>query len=202
MLDRALRRSRPGPYQVQAAIAACHAAAPTAADTDWAEIAALYGELARMTGSPVVELNRAVAVAMADGPAAGLALVDALDASGALAGYRYLHPRRGPTCCAGSTAVTRPPPRTAPLVTSPPPTPNAATSTADWRSSIRTDGPLIGQTGWGTGGPRCHPEPMTSRRWATAISVVVAACFTVHPSGAGRGSTAKTSESDPAMPDA
>ena len=65
--------SEPGPYQVQAAIAACHATAPTAADTDWVEIAALYGELARMTPSPVVELNRAVAVAMADGPEAGLA---------------------------------------------------------------------------------------------------------------------------------
>ena len=68
LLDRALRRGRPGPYQVQAAIAACHATAPTAADTDWREIALLYGELTRMTGSPVVELNRAVAVAMAEGP--------------------------------------------------------------------------------------------------------------------------------------
>jgi RNA polymerase sigma-70 factor (ECF subfamily) len=66
-----LRRGRPGPYQVQAAIAACHATAATPADTDWQEIAVLYGELRRMTGSPVVELNRAVAVAMADGPAAG-----------------------------------------------------------------------------------------------------------------------------------
>ena len=60
--------AEPGPYQVQAAIAACHATAPTADATDWAEIAALYGELARMVPSPVVELNRAVAVAMADGP--------------------------------------------------------------------------------------------------------------------------------------
>jgi len=90
VLDAALRRSRPGPYQVQAAIAACHATAATAADTDWSEIAALYGELARMNPSPVVELNRAVAVAMAVGPAAGLALVDALDASGRLAGYHLL----------------------------------------------------------------------------------------------------------------
>jgi RNA polymerase sigma-70 factor (ECF subfamily) len=90
VLDAALRRSRPGPYQVQAAIAACHATAGTAADTDWPEIAALYGELARMNPSPVVELNRAVAVAMADGPAAGLELVDALDASGRLAGYHLL----------------------------------------------------------------------------------------------------------------
>ena len=90
VLERALRRRRPGPYQVQAAIAACHAGAADAADTDWAEIAVLYGKLARMTPSPVVELNRAVAVAMAEGPAAGLALVDALDASGALSGYHLL----------------------------------------------------------------------------------------------------------------
>jgi RNA polymerase sigma-70 factor (ECF subfamily) len=94
VLDRALRRTQPGPYQVQAAIAACHTAARDAGDTDWQEIAALYGELGRMTHSPVVELNRAVAVAMADGPEAGLALVDALDASGALSGYHYLHATR------------------------------------------------------------------------------------------------------------
>jgi RNA polymerase sigma-70 factor, ECF subfamily len=90
VLDAALRRSRPGAYQVQAAIAACHATAADAADTDWAEIAALYGELARLVPSPVVELNRAVAVAMADGPAAGLGLVRALEESGALAGYHLL----------------------------------------------------------------------------------------------------------------
>ena len=90
LLDRALRRRRPGPYQVQAAIAACHAGASRAADTDWAEIAALYRRLATMTPSPVVELNLAVAVAMAEGPAAGLARVEALQASGALAGYHLL----------------------------------------------------------------------------------------------------------------
>jgi RNA polymerase sigma-70 factor, ECF subfamily len=90
ILDAALRRGQPGAYQVQAAIAACHATAADAADTDWAQIAALYGELARLVPSPVVELNRAVAVAMADGPAAGLDLVAALDASGALAGYHLL----------------------------------------------------------------------------------------------------------------
>ena len=76
---------------MQAAIAACHATAADARDTDWVEIAGLYGELARMVPSPVVELNRAVAVAMADGPDAGLRLVDALDASGALSTY-YLLP--------------------------------------------------------------------------------------------------------------
>jgi RNA polymerase sigma-70 factor (ECF subfamily) len=92
LLDRALRRQRPGPYQVQAAVAACHATAPTASDTDWQEIAVLYAELGRMTGSPVVELNRAVAVAMAHGPAAGLELVGALDDQ--LGDYRYLHATR------------------------------------------------------------------------------------------------------------
>jgi len=90
VLDTALRRGAAGPYQLQAAIAACHASATTAADTDWRAIARLYGELAAVTRSPVVELNRAVAVGMADGPAAGLALVDALAAGGALAGYHLL----------------------------------------------------------------------------------------------------------------
>jgi RNA polymerase sigma-70 factor (ECF subfamily) len=90
-LDRALRRTKPGPYQVQAAIAACHATAQTADETDWVEIASLYGTLARMVPSAVVELNRAVAVGMADGPDAGLRLVDALAATGALHGY-YLLP--------------------------------------------------------------------------------------------------------------
>jgi RNA polymerase sigma-70 factor (ECF subfamily) len=90
LLEAALRRGEPGPYQVQAAIAACHATAPDAAATDWHEIAGLYRELGKMTASPVVELNRAVAVAMADGPVAGLAIVDALDAGGALASYHLL----------------------------------------------------------------------------------------------------------------
>jgi RNA polymerase sigma-70 factor (ECF subfamily) len=90
VLDAALRRGRPGAYQVQAAIAACHATVADAADTDWIEIAALYGELARLVPSPVVELNRAVAVAMADGPAVGLALVLALEESGELTGYHLL----------------------------------------------------------------------------------------------------------------
>ncbi|MEV0715751.1 RNA polymerase sigma factor [Asanoa sp. NPDC050611] len=90
LLRRALRRGRPGPYQIQAAIAAVHATAPTAADTDWTEIAGLYAELLKLAPSPVVELNRAVAVAMADGPLAGLVLVDRLAATGALAGYHLL----------------------------------------------------------------------------------------------------------------
>jgi len=90
LLDAALRRGEPGPYQVQAAIAACHATAATPGDTDWAEIAELYGRLGRLLPSAVVELNRAVAVAMADGPAAGLVLVEGLEADGALAGYHLL----------------------------------------------------------------------------------------------------------------
>jgi len=87
----ALADRRPGQYQIQAAIAGCHAVAPTAQATDWPRIARLYRHLADMTGSPVVELNRAVAVAMSDGPAAGLALLQRLEADGALGGY-YLLP--------------------------------------------------------------------------------------------------------------
>ena len=90
LLDAALRRGEHGPYQIQAAIAACHAQASAAEDTDWPQIAALYTQLAGLTPNPVVRLNRAVAVAMADGPAAGLALLDELDASGQLAGYHLL----------------------------------------------------------------------------------------------------------------
>ena len=90
ILDRALRRARPGPYQVQAAIAAIHDQAATPEQTDWPQIAALYGRLARLVPTPVVELNRAVAVGMADGPAAGLALVEALAAAGELEGYHLL----------------------------------------------------------------------------------------------------------------
>ncbi len=79
-----------GPYALQAAIAACHARAPTGADTDWARIASLYERLAALTPSPVVELNRAVAVGMADGPSAGLEIVDALIAAGSLGSYHLL----------------------------------------------------------------------------------------------------------------
>jgi RNA polymerase sigma-70 factor, ECF subfamily len=82
--------STPGPYQLQAAIAACHAVAESIETTDWAQIVALYDDLLVHAPSPVVRLNRAVAVAMADGPAAGLALVDELTASGDLAGYHLL----------------------------------------------------------------------------------------------------------------
>ncbi|WP_393086652.1 RNA polymerase sigma factor [Streptomyces sp. LN704] len=90
LLETALRRGRPGPYQIQAAIAACHATAATAGETDWADIAALYGELARLVPSAVVRLNRAVAVGMAEDQAAGLALVAELERTGELDGYHLL----------------------------------------------------------------------------------------------------------------
>ena len=91
----ALHAGARGPYVLQAAIAACHARALTAEETDWSRIAGLYGALARLAPSPVVELNRAVAVAMAFGPAAGLELVDALSAEPSLRGYHLLPSVRG-----------------------------------------------------------------------------------------------------------
>ncbi|WP_434595661.1 RNA polymerase sigma factor [Streptomyces sp. A5-4] len=91
----ALHRAGLGPYAVQAAIAACHARAVRYEDTDWTTIATLYGRLMALTPSPVVELNRAVAVSMADGPEAGLKLVDALAAEPALKGYHLLPSVRG-----------------------------------------------------------------------------------------------------------
>jgi RNA polymerase sigma-70 factor (ECF subfamily) len=84
-----------GPYALQAAIAACHARATSVEETDWSRIVNLYGELARVVPSPVVELNRAVAVAMASGPAAGLALVDAIASEGSLDDYHLLPSVRG-----------------------------------------------------------------------------------------------------------
>ncbi len=90
MLDAALRQRRPGPFQVQAAIAGCHAQAVTADETDWMEITALYATLAEIHPSAVVELNRAVAVSMWLGPAEGLAIVESLGDSGELTGYHHL----------------------------------------------------------------------------------------------------------------
>jgi predicted RNA polymerase sigma factor len=84
-----------GPYALQAAIAACHARATTAAETDWERIVAIYDALAELTQSPVVELNRAVAVAMAFGPEEGLELVDALASEPALEAYHLLPAVRG-----------------------------------------------------------------------------------------------------------
>jgi RNA polymerase sigma-70 factor (ECF subfamily) len=90
VLNAALRMGRPGPFQIQAAIAACHAQAARAGETDWAEIAALYDQLAVVMPSPVVELNRAVAISMIEGPEVGLDLLSAIDSNGALAGYYLL----------------------------------------------------------------------------------------------------------------
>ncbi len=94
VLDRAVRMRRPGPYQLQAAIAALHVSAPSARDTDWRQIALLYGRLVEALPTPVVELNRAVAVAMSEGPAAGLAILDALDVPGVLDRYHSYHSAR------------------------------------------------------------------------------------------------------------
>ena len=91
ILDAAVARRGPGPYQVEAAIAALHAEAGSFEATDWPQIAALYGTLARLSPSPVVEVNRAVAVGLADGPHAGLAILEPVLASGALTGYGPLH---------------------------------------------------------------------------------------------------------------
>jgi len=98
LVERALASQRFGPYTLQAAIAAVHAGAATAAATDWREIVGLYDLLLRADPSPVVELNRAVAVAMRDGPAAGLALVDAILARGDLQDYRLAHAARADFC--------------------------------------------------------------------------------------------------------
>ena len=94
LVDLALRAGRPGPYVLQAAIAALHAQAARAADTDWPQIAALYGLLLEAQPTPVVELNRAVAVAMADGPERGLSLIDALDLRADLAQYHWVQAAR------------------------------------------------------------------------------------------------------------
>ncbi len=108
LLERALSSRRFGPYTLQAAIAAVHAEAPSAAATDWAQIVGLYDVLARADPSPVVELNRAVAVAMRDGPSAGLALIDAILARGDLGDYHLAHAARADLCRRlGRTAEAR-----------------------------------------------------------------------------------------------
>jgi RNA polymerase sigma-70 factor (ECF subfamily) len=98
LVTQALSTRRFGPYTLQAAIAAVHAEAPTAEETDWAEIVGLYDLLVQADPSPVIELNRAVAVAMADGPAAGLALIDALLDRGELQDYHHAHAARADLC--------------------------------------------------------------------------------------------------------
>jgi RNA polymerase sigma-70 factor, ECF subfamily len=98
LVEQALSSRRFGPYTIQAAIAGVHAEASSAAATDWAEIVALYDVLARADSSPVIELNRAVAVAMRDGPAAGIVLIDAILGRGDLLDYRPAHAARGELC--------------------------------------------------------------------------------------------------------
>ena len=98
LVEQALEASVPGRYAVQAAIAAIHAESPNAESTDWREIVGLYDILLRIEPTPVVELNRAVAVAMADGPEAGLALIDAILARGDLADYYLAHSARADLC--------------------------------------------------------------------------------------------------------
>ena len=108
LVEQALSSGRGGPYAIQAAIAAVHAGAATAAETDWDEIVGLYGVLMGMDPSPVIELNRAVAIAMRDGPAAGLAIIDAVLARGDLRDYRLAHAARAELCRRlGKTADAR-----------------------------------------------------------------------------------------------
>jgi RNA polymerase sigma-70 factor (ECF subfamily) len=97
-VERALRSRRFGPYTLQAAIGAVHAAAPAAAATDWDEIVGLYDALAELDASPVIALNRAVAIAMRDGPEAGLTLIDTLLRAGELKTYRFAHAARADLC--------------------------------------------------------------------------------------------------------
>jgi RNA polymerase sigma-70 factor, ECF subfamily len=98
LVEQVLSSRQVGPYTIQAAIAAVHAEAPTAAATDWAEIVGLYDVLSRLDDSPVIELNRAVAVAMRDGPAAGVILIDTILERGDLSGYRPAHAARAELC--------------------------------------------------------------------------------------------------------
>ena len=98
LVERSLKSRRFGPYTLQAAIAAVHSEASSSATTDWAQIVALYNLLARMEPSPVIELNRAVAIAMRDGPEAGLRLIEALVAQGDLAEYHLAHAAKADLC--------------------------------------------------------------------------------------------------------
>jgi RNA polymerase sigma-70 factor (ECF subfamily) len=108
LVERALSSRRIGPYTLQAAIAAVHAQAPAAAATDWSQIVGLYDVLMRADPSPVIELNRAAAVSMRDGPQAGLALIDAILARGELADYHLAHSARADLCRRlGRTAEAR-----------------------------------------------------------------------------------------------
>jgi RNA polymerase sigma-70 factor (ECF subfamily) len=108
LVDRAMRSRQFGPYTIQAAIAAVHADAASAAETDWSEIVGLYDVLLRADPSPVIELNRAAAIAMRDGPEAGLQLIDSILVRGDLADYALAHSARAELCRRlGQTAEAR-----------------------------------------------------------------------------------------------
>jgi RNA polymerase sigma-70 factor (ECF subfamily) len=94
LVEQALRLGHPGPYQIQAAIAAIHDQAPTAEETDWPQIAALYGGLLRINPSPIIQLNLAVAIAMADGPRTGLRVLDQMGLEDTLEQYHLYHAAR------------------------------------------------------------------------------------------------------------
>jgi RNA polymerase sigma-70 factor (ECF subfamily) len=94
LVERALSSRQPGPYSIQAAIAAIHAGSPAAEATDWQQIVGLYDLLLQVEPSPVIELNRAVAIAMRDGPSAGLRIIDSILARGDLADYHLAHSAR------------------------------------------------------------------------------------------------------------
>jgi hypothetical protein len=123
LLQRAMTRRRTGPYLLQAAIADLHLYQPR----DWRQIAARYQTLARQTGSPIVEMNRAIAVAEIDGPEAGLAILDRLD----LDHYRYFHSTR-PASCVAPAGTVKPTTRTAARSTSRRPSPNSASFKPGW----------------------------------------------------------------------
>ena len=125
LIEATLPRGPVGPYQLQAAIAAIHAEAPRAEDTDWPQIVALYDLLERLAPNPMVTLNRAVAVGMVSGPRAGLAALDGLDSDSRAT---IASPRSEPTCSNKPGTTLRPSPPTAPPPAPPPPSQNAATS--------------------------------------------------------------------------
>ena len=149
LIDKAMRHRRPGAYQVQAAIAALHARAARPEDTDWPQIDLLYATLERLTPSPVVTLNRAVAVSKAQGPEAALAMIEPL-AGDAVRLFLFLR-REGRDCCCSSAAPRRrASPSTAP---SPSPTPrpkpriSACSSTACSRTTRRPQKKFEGSVG-------------------------------------------------------
>ena len=139
LAGRAFATGHVGPYAVQAAIAAVHARAPEPAATDWSEIVGLYDRLLEHDDSPVIALNRAVAVAMRDGPEAGLRLIDGILATGALRDYRLAHATRG-NCAAASIASARHACRTNGRWPSPARSRPGASSRGGWRSCRTADG--------------------------------------------------------------